>query len=266
MTGMSALKYDTVIFDLDGTLLDTLEDLAAADNHALVKAGLSPIPVSTVRDYVGNGVRNLMLRSVYGPEFTRRFTDVARLREEDIHYSKHGTQYVDAYDGMRFILPVSREGFEEILHEFRNYYSSHSMVRTRPYAGVRELLKELGARGCSMAVVSNKFDEAVKELCQHFFPEIGIAIGTQNGLNKKPSPDMVMRAYALLGSRCKNPVYAGDSEVDVATAANSGLDCITCLWGFREKEFLKKNGAEYFAHSPIDIIDIVENGIRGHAE
>lgn len=263
---MSKLKYDTVIFDLDGTLLDTLEDLAAADNYALEKAGLPAVPVSTVKMYVGNGVRNLMLRSVYGPEFTRRFVDVARLREDQIHYSRNGTGYVESFDGMRFILPVSGEEFEMILNEFRAYYSTHSAVRTRPYTGIREMIRELGSRGCSMAVVSNKFDEAVKNLCRQFFPEIGIAIGTQDGLNKKPSPDMVLKACALLGSRCNTPVYAGDSEVDIATAFNSGMECITCLWGFRDRAFLEKNGAEYFAYTPYDIIDIVEKGMEGHAK
>ena len=261
---MSDLKYDTVIFDLDGTLLDTLEDLADADNYALQKAGLPAITSEQVRAYVGNGVRNLMMRSVYGPEFTRRFADVARIPSEEIQYSKHGTRYIAAADGTRFILPVSEEKFEVILREFRMYYSKHSMVKTRAYEGIRELLGELLDKGCSIAVVSNKFDEAVRDLCRHFFPEIGITIGMQQGLHKKPAPDMVMKAFALLGSRCTRPVYVGDSEVDIATAANSGVDGITCLWGFREEEFLKKKGAVCFARTPSDILKIVEHGVEDY--
>ncbi len=261
---MSDLIYDTVIFDLDGTLLDTLEDLADADNYVLEKAGLPVLPLEQIREYVGNGVRNLMMKSVYGPEFTRRYTDVARLPEEDIIYSKFGTRYITAPDGTHFILPVSEEKFEAILKEFRAYYSAHSMVKTRAYDGVRELLRELKERNCAVAVVSNKFDEAVRDLCRHFFPEITITIGMQQGLHKKPAPDMVMKAFALLGSRCTRPVYVGDSEVDIATAANSGVDCISCLWGFREEAFLKQKGAVCLVRSPLEILDIVENGMDAY--
>ena len=261
---VSDLIYDTVIFDLDGTLLDTLEDLADADNYVLEKAGLPVLPLEQIREYVGNGVRNLMMKSVYGPEFTRRYTDVARLPEEDIIYSKFGTRYITAPDGTHFILPVSEEKFEAILKEFRAYYSAHSMVKTRAYDGVRELLRELQERDCAVAVVSNKFDEAVRDLCRHFFPEITITIGMQQGLHKKPAPDMVMKAFALLGSRCTRPVYVGDSEVDIATAANSGVDCISCLWGFREEAFLKQKGAVCLVRSPLEILDIVENGMDAY--
>lgn len=257
---MSNLQYDTVIFDLDGTLLDTLEDLAAADNHALEKAGLPTLSVETVREYVGNGVRNLMMRSVYGAEFTRRFTDVARLKAEDILLSRAGSRYVMASDGTRFLLPVSGDKFEAILKEFRTWYSAHSMEKTRPYEGILEVLKELRESGCALAVVSNKFDEAVRELCQHFFPDITITIGMQEGLHKKPAPDMVMKAFALLGSRCTRPVYIGDSEVDIATAQNSGLDGVTCLWGFRDEAFLRSRGADCFIHTPSEIPDIVKDG------
>ena len=261
---VSDLIYDTVIFDLDGTLLDTLEDLADADNYVLEKAGLPVLPLEQIREYVGNGVRNLMMKSVYGPEFTRRYTDVARLPEEDIIYSKFGTRYITAPDGTHFILPVSEEKFEAILKEFRAYYSAHSMVKTRAYDGVRELLRELQERNCAVAVVSNKFDEAVRDLCRHFFPEITITIGMQQRLHKKPAPDMVMKAFALLGSRCTRPVYVGDSEVDIATAANSGVDCISCLWGFREEAFLKQKGAVCLVRSPLEILDIVENGMDAY--
>ena len=135
------------------------------------------------------------------------------------------------------------------------------MIKTRPYEGIPEVLQELSERGCAMAVVSNKFDEAVKDLCCHFFPEISIAIGMQNGLHKKPAPDMVMKAFALLGSRCTRPLYIGDSEVDIATAVNSGVDGVTCLWGFREEEYLKTKGATCFIQKPWEILSIIERGL-----
>ena len=261
---MSDLHYDTVIFDLDGTLLDTLEDLADSVNYVLNLGGLPSVSLEKVRTYVGNGVRNLMMRSIYGPEFTRRFTDVCRIQEEDIYYSRYGTRYVNSPDGTRFILPVSAEKFEVVLKEFRLYYFEHSMEKTRPYDGIKKMLNELHAENCATAVVSNKFDEAVGELCRHYFPEIPVTLGVQDGLHKKPAPDMVMKVFALLGSRCQRPVYVGDSEVDIATAVNSGVDCVTCLWGFREQNFLKEQGAVCFARTPQDVIDIVRNGMAGY--
>ena len=169
-------------------------------------------------------------------------------------------------DGTHFLLPVSGERFEVILNEFRAYYSTHSMVRTRPYDGIPEVLRGLNDRGCAMAVVSNKFDEAVRELCRYFFPEITVTIGMQEGLHKKPAPDMIMKAFALLGSRCTRPLYVGDSEVDLATAVNAGVDGISCLWGFREEEFLKQKGASVFIRKPSEILEIVEYGLEGYRD
>lgn len=260
---MSSLAYNTVIFDLDGTLLDTLGDLADAVNYALSEADLPEISVSTVREYIGGGVRNLMMKSVYGPEFTSHYKDIADVRDQDVVISESGVRMIPSSDGRSFALPADKEQFEGILDNFRSWYSSHSMVKTGPYEGIGRLLKELADAGCSMAVVSNKFDEAVRELCQHFFPEITVTIGMQNGFRKKPAPDMVQKACELLGDRCTRPVYVGDGETDIAAAVNSGMECISCLWGFRDESFLKECGAQCFVSAPAEIMEIVRNGMDG---
>lgn len=255
------MKYDTVIFDMDGTLLNTVRDLNEADNYALVRAGLPKVTDDETRAYAGNGVRNLMLKSVYGPGFCGQYGDVAGLKDEDIKTDgRTGRKYTVAADGTRYMLPVMLEDFDGILADFKEYYSAHSMVYTKAYDGMNELLEELSKRGCRMAVVSNKFDSAVKELTEKCFPVLKVAIGMQDGIAPKPAPDMVEKAIKELGSSKDRAVYVGDSEVDAATARNSGLFGITCLWGFRSREFLKTQGAKCFVEKPSEILPILENG------
>ena len=259
---MTVKKYDTVIFDLDGTLLNTLGDLAAADNHALAEAGLPGVTLEQTRLYVGNGVRNLMLRSVYGPEFVSVFGDIASISAVDVE-TRDGIQGVRDTDGRFFALPADRAQFEDILSSFRKYYSENMMVNTKPYDGIPEFLAKLSEDGFAIAVVSNKFDSAVKELCAYFFPDIKVAVGQQESVSKKPAPDMVYEALHQLGKDRGNAVYVGDSEVDVQTAANAGMKCISCLWGFRGRKVLEANGADTFAKAPEDIagwLDM-ENGM-----
>lgn len=213
------MKYDTYIFDLDGTLLNTLDDLAAAVNYALRMHGMPEHTIEDVRRFVGNGVRLLMVRAM--PQGDKN--------------------------------PL----FEDAFKTFREYYMDHSLDHTRPYEGVPELLKELRDKGKRTAVVSNKFYAATRELCRHFFPDtIEVAIGEHEaeGIRKKPAPDTVNEAFKQLGVGKENAVYVGDSDVDLATARNSGLPCISVLWGFRDKEFLKENGATTFVTAPMDIL------------
>lgn len=213
------MKYDTYIFDLDGTLLNTLDDLAAAVNYALRMHGMPEHTIEDVRRFVGNGVRLLMVRAI--PQGDKN--------------------------------PL----FEDAFKTFREYYMDHSLDHTRPYEGVPELLKELRDKGKRTAVVSNKFYAATRELCRHFFPDaIEVAIGEHEaeGIRKKPAPDTVNEAFKQLGVGKENAVYVGDSDVDLATARNSGLPCISVLWGFRDKEFLKENGATTFVTAPMDIL------------
>ena len=212
-------QYDTYIFDLDGTLLDTLDDLAAAVNYALRQHGMPEHTREEVRQMVGNGVRLLMVRAVPNGD--------------------------------------SNPLFEAAFKIFREYYMEHSLDTTRPYEGIPELLRELRRRGKRVAVVSNKFYAATSELCRHFFPDtVEVAIGEHEaeGIRKKPAPDTVMEAFRQLGTEKENAVYVGDSDVDLQTACNSGLPCISVLWGFRDRAFLEAHGATTFANSPQEIL------------
>ena len=213
------MKYNTYIFDLDGTLLDTLQDLAASVNYALRKHGMPEHSIDDVRRFVGNGVRLLMERAI--PD---------------------GAQNPD---------------FEATFATFREHYMHHSLDTTHPYPGIPEVLAELKARGCRLAVVSNKMMAATQELIRHFFPDtIEVAIGEHEaeGIRKKPAPDTVFAALKELGVGKEDAVYVGDSDVDIQTARNSGLPCISVLWGFRDKDFLIKHGAETFVSKPSELL------------
>ena len=212
------MSYDTYIFDLDGTLLDTLQDLATSVNYALRQHHMPEHSIDDVRRFVGNGVRRLMELAV--PEGT------------------------------------ADPAFEAAFATFREYYMEHSLDTTRPYDGIPELIHELKQRGCRMAVVSNKMMAATQELVHHFFPEIEVAIGEHEaeGIRKKPAPDTVFAAMKQLGQG--SAVYVGDSDVDLATARNSGLPCISVLWGFRDREFLLAHGATIFVEKPCEILCI----------
>ena len=211
------------IFDLDGTLLDTLGDLAASVNYALKACGMPQHSIDDVRRFVGNGVRLLMERAVP--------------------------------DG------AANPRFEEAFTTFRQHYLEHSLDTTRPYDGIMEMLQALRSRGFRTAVVSNKFYAATQELCQHFFADsIEVAIGEHEaeGIRKKPAPDTVNEALRQLGVSREHAVYVGDSDVDIATAAASGMPCISVLWGFRDREFLLAHGATQFISHPSELLTLFE--------
>lgn len=209
--------YSTYIFDLDGTLLDTLDDLAASTNYALRQHGMPEHTTDEVRRFVGNGVRVLIERAV--PADT------------------------------------SDEKREEVLQTFREHYLVHGRDRTKPYPGIMPLLRNLRAMDKRIAVVSNKFYAATEELCAHFFGDlVDVAIGEREGIRRKPAPDTVNEAIRQLGVEKETAVYIGDSEVDIATARNSGIPCISVLWGFRDRDFLLSNNAEYLVSSPQEIL------------
>ena len=214
------MKKTTYIFDLDGTLLDTLQDLAAAVNFALRKNGMEEHSIDDIRRFVGNGVRKLIERAVP--------------------------------DGSK------NPRIDEVFADFRSYYMQHSLDATKPYDGITEILQELKQRGCKMAVVSNKMMAATQELVAHFFPEIEVAIGENEaeGIRKKPAPDMVFEALNRLGAEAESAVYIGDSDVDIQTAKNAGVPCISVLWGFRNREFLLEHGAQRFIEKPSEIIGV----------
>ena len=213
------ITYNTYIFDLDGTLLDTLTDLAASTNYALRTHGMPEHTIDEVRRFVGNGVRKLMERAV-----------------------------PDGADN-----PL----FDEAFATFRQHYMEHSLDTTRPYEGVPEMISALKAKGCHLAVVSNKMMAATQELCRHFFPEtIEVAIGENEaeGIRKKPAPDTVIAALRQLGVGQEGAVYVGDSDVDIATARNSNLPCISVLWGFRDRDFLLQHGASTLISAPKELL------------
>lgn len=214
-------NYETYIFDLDGTLLNTLGDLASSVNYALRSFDMPQHSVDAVRTMVGNGVRLLMERAV--PDGAEN--------------------------------PV----FDDAFDTFRQHYMEHSLDTTRPYDGIPELLTALKERGCRTAVVSNKFDAATKSLSAHFFSGlIDVAVGEHEaeGIRKKPAPDTVREALNQLGVSSDGAVYVGDSEVDIETARNSGLPCISVLWGFRSREFLLAHGATTFVSTPSELLNL----------
>lgn len=212
--------FTSYIFDLDGTLLSTLDDLAASCNYALRSNNMPERTTEEVRQFVGNGVKKLMERAIP--------------------------------DGL------SNPLFEKTYADFRQHYMQHNLDTTHPYDGVMELLGELHRRGKRVAVVSNKFYAATQELCRHFFGEelVSVAIGEREDIRKKPAPDTVIEALRQLGASADGAVYIGDSDVDIATAHNSGMPCISVLWGFRSKEFLLEHGATTFVEHPMDILNV----------
>ena len=213
------MNYQTFIFDLDGTLLDTLGDLAASVNYALRTHDMPEHSIDDVRRFVGNGVRKLMQRAVPDGE--------------------------------------SNPDFEATFATFRQHYLAHSLDTTRPYDGIPGTLEALKARGCRLAVVSNKMMAATHELCRHFFPDtIEVAIGEHEaeGIRRKPAPDTVFAALRQLRVGKEGAVYVGDSDVDIQTAANAGLPCISVLWGFRDRDFLIQHGAKTFISAPSELL------------
>lgn len=206
------MAYQTILFDLDGTLLDTLEDLADAVNHILERHRCPQRTVDEVRLFVGNGLGMLMRRSLPA-QYSQTVSDL-------------------------------------LAEELRTYYTAHSRIKTAPYAGVRELLETLHAAGAKVAVVSNKADEAVGELCSFYFPGlVDAAVGETAGRRPKPAPDAVELALERLHADKTDAVYVGDSQVDLDTAKAAGLPCIAVTWGFRSREDLVKAGAETLADS-----------------
>lgn len=213
-------KYDAVIFDLDGTLLDTLEDLKASVNHGLKKNNMPERTLGEIRCFVGNGVRRLVKLSV--PEGT------------------------------------DPEEEEKVFAAFREHYKAHCNDKTDLYPGISKLLAELKTHGFAMAIVSNKLQEGVDALSRQYFQNyLDIAIGAGEDIRKKPAPDSVMKALRLLAVPRERAVYVGDSEVDIATAQNARMDCITVTWGFRTRKEQELAGATTFVDSPEEIIPLL---------
>lgn len=205
-----------VIFDLDGTILNTIKDLQVSLNVALSRHSLPTQPLANVTRFVGNGLRKLVERSL--PQGT------------------------------------SEEVAQSVLKTFVNYYAAHSSSFTKPYRGILQLMKRLKARGVKIAVVSNKADVVVQQLCSHFFPLlVDFALGEKENIAPKPNPQPVLVALNVLHVSAENALFVGDSEVDVETARNASVECLSVLWGFRAEQELVNCGATNFAHSANDV-------------
>lgn len=223
--------YSAIVFDLDGTLMNTLEDLAKSVNVVLVELQLPQRSIDEIQRFVGDGVRELLVRAVK--------TALCEVGKEET---------------------FSHDLLDKALELFKKHYTVHCMDTARPYTGVCELLQNLKKAGFALAIVSNKPQKEVSILRKIFFADyVDVALGEceSEGIRKKPAPDMVYKALELLSVSADDAVYVGDSEVDIATAKNAGLDCISVLWGFRSEELLREKGATRFVHSPSEIFSIV---------
>ena len=207
------LKDHAIIFDLDGTLLDTLDDLTTSVNAAMSACGLPPHSREEVRNFVGNGVMLLIERCLEG--------------------GQQNPQFKKAYGA------------------FRLHYAAHCQAHTAPYDGIIQLLGKLRIQGVPVAVVSNKFDAAVKKLCDAYFNGLVlVAIGEKDGINKKRAPDTVLAALKQLKMSVESAIYVGDPEVDIQTAKNAGTGMVSVCWGFKNRDFLIENGAGKIAQTP----------------
>lgn len=218
--GLEQKNFDTVIFDLDGTLLDTLDDLYHSVNAALIMNRFPKRTKEEVRSFLGSGVYWLIERSV--PEGT------------------------------------SREDMERVLKDYQAYYAEHCEDQTKVFDGLMEVLKSLRQKGYRMAIVSNKADAAVQELQNKYFHGvIDVAIGERTGVNRKPAPDTVFQAMQKLGVSKETVLYMGDSEVDRETAENAGIPCVLVKWGFRDEDFLQSLKPEFFIRHPEELYSIL---------
>ncbi len=214
------MKLKAVIFDLDGTILDTLEDLKNSVNFALSKNGLPVRTIDEIRAFVGNGIRLLIERAV--PENT------------------------------------NDELLERCFLDFKKHYKEHSADNTKPYDGIITLLEELKNKDIKLAVVSNKADFAVQTLVEEYFQGLfDFAVGEREGIRRKPCPDSVNEAIKVLDASPDEVVYVGDSEVDVETSRNAGVNCVAVTWGFRDKCVLESLSPEYIIDKPSQLMELI---------
>lgn len=213
-------NIDTIIFDLDGTLLNSLEDLHACFNHAIEHFGYPSRNIEEIKSFVGNGIKKAIERA---------------LPHE-----------------------VSSEELDKITDYFREYYKDHMLELTKPYDGVIDLLINLKSKGYKTAIVSNKYDDAVKKLSENYFGNlIDIAVGEGYGVRRKPEIDGILKAIEILDSKLENCIFVGDSDVDIMTSSNAEIPCISVLWGYKDKEFLISKGAKHIAETTKDIEKIL---------
>lgn len=210
-----------LIFDLDGTILNTLDDLADSTNYALKQNSMPKRSLDEVRAFVGNGIRRLIEQAV-----------------------PSGSSEAEK---------------KAVLESFTAHYKAHSADKTRPYDGIVGLLEQLKIQGCQLAVVSNKADFAVQSLCETYFPgTFTFVVGERKGIRRKPAPDSIYEVLEQLNIPKEESVYIGDSDVDVETAKNADIDLIAVTWGFRNREVLEMAGAKVFVQTPEEILDVLQ--------
>lgn len=216
------MKYDTILFDLDGTLLYTLEDLTDGINHTLEQYGLPTHPLENVRRFVGNGLKKLAIRALP--------------------------------DGENY------EKFDDFFKDFVEYYNTHNRIKTKPYPGIIETTEKLASLGINMAIVTNKGQTATNSLLDDYFkPHITIAIGDDGKHARKPDPEPINMALSALNITDKSKVlYVGDSDVDATTAENSGLDYVLCTYGFRDMEELKCFNPVAFIDNISQLLNVIQ--------
>ncbi len=213
------MQCKAVIFDLDGTLLNTLDDLFISVNYALEHFDFPLRTKDEVKSFIGNGIRDLMTKSC----------------------------------------PKDVENFEEVLAFFKAHYSVHSQDNTRPYDDIVELLETLNKNNVKCAIVSNKFDGAVQELKEKYFKGLfSVAVGESPNVRKKPAPDSVLKVMELLNVNKDEVVFVGDADTDIETSKNASIKCISVLWGFRSKEFLEERGGKIFVEKPLEILEYIK--------
>ena len=216
------MKYNTVIFDLDGTLLNTLEDLGDSVNFALKSFGYPTRTYEEIRSFVGNGVKDLVTKAV--PDGTDEETTL------------------------------------KCLQTFKDHYKTNMQNKTAPYDGIIDLLEELNSKDVKLAIVSNKYDFGVKNLNKYYFKDlIPVAIGEREGVRRKPAPDTVLTAMKELNAQKESTLYVGDSGSDMITAQNAGVKGVGVTWGFRDAKSLKESGADFLVDSPAQLLDIAQN-------
>ena len=217
-------RYKAIIFDLDGTLLDTLADLAEGTNYALRVNGFPERTIDEIRRFVGNGARKLIERAVPDGQI--------------------------------------EAALEKVRQDFDIYYKVHCKDHTGPYPGIMEMLQELVQQGYSLGVVSNKPDFAVQELIPEYFPGIFASVsGERQGVAKKPAPDLIWEAMKNLQADSSNAVYVGDSEVDLEAAANAGSPCISVAWGFKGRRFLEEQHAGTIIEVPAEVFAFLQKRV-----
>ncbi|MCH5155643.1 MAG: HAD family hydrolase [Clostridiales bacterium] len=227
------MRIDTVIFDLDGTLLDTLDDLTAAVNHALISFSLPIITREQARRFVGDGVKKLMERAVC--------------------FASTGTIDLDGNDFDKSLVSAC-------LALFTEYYDKHSTDLTAPYNGVSEMLSAVKDCGLKSAIVTNKYHGAARELKEIFFPTVDVIVGLKDGIRPKPSPDGVNAALALLNSDKSRAVYVGDGETDMKTARACGMPVVAVTWGFRDESVLMQFNPDFVINKPSELLDALRGG------